>query len=292
MRAFTIAAIAGVVILAGAAICWLLGSELIRPVNRPIPLPPGFSAERVQIPGGSHAIAGWWREADSDAPAVLLLHGVRGSRLDMVVRAELLHEQDFSVLLIDLQGHGETPGEAITFGAAESHDVEAAITWMKSRLPGRRLGAIGTSMGGAAILLARQPTGLDAIVLEAVYPRIGPAVDNRLRARVGALAPLLTPFLLVQLPLRLHINPADLAPIRSIGSVGAPVLVVAGSHDEYTTLAESEELYAAGAEPKQLWVVEGAGHQDLLAYDPRGYQEHVIGFLKRRLRPLPTPGQP
>jgi fermentation-respiration switch protein FrsA (DUF1100 family) len=280
-------AIVAAVILAGAAVCWALGSELIRPVNQAIAPPPGFSAERVAIAGRGHAIAGWWLEAGADAPAVLLLHGVRGSRLDMVARAELLQARGFSVLLIDLQGHGETPGKAITFGSAEAHDAEAAIAWLKARLPGRRIGAIGTSMGGAAILLSRQPTGLDAIVIEAVYPRIGRAVENRLRMRAGPLAPLLTPLLLEQLPMRLHIDPADLAPIRSVGSVGAPLLVVAGSRDQHTTLAESEELYAAATQPKQLWVVDGAGHEDFQAYDPTGYQAHVVGFLKAYLQPAP-----
>ena len=103
--------------------------------------------------------------------------------------------------------------------------------------------------------------------------------------RVGALAPLLTPLLLAQIPLRLHISPHDLEPIRHIADVGAPVLIVAGSRDEHTTLGESEELYGTAVQPKQLWVVDGARHQDLLAYDPAGYEDHVIGFLVQYLRP-------
>jgi hypothetical protein len=37
------------------------------------------------------------------------------------------------------------------------------------------------------------------------------------------------------------------------------------------------------AEPKGIWIVEGAKHQDLLRYDPKGYEEHVVEFLKDRL---------
>jgi uncharacterized protein len=62
------------------------------------------------------------------------------------------------------------------------------------------------------------------------------------------------------------------------------VLVVAGSRDEHTTLAESQELFAAAAEPKLLWVVEGARHQDFLRYDPKGYEAQVVGFLNEVLR--------
>jgi fermentation-respiration switch protein FrsA (DUF1100 family) len=204
----------------------------------------------------------------------------------MLPRASLLAGRGFSVLLIDLQGHGETPGATITFGLRESADVRAAHAWLRHVAPARRIGVIGCSLGGAAVLLGTQPSGFDAIVLEAVYPRIGNAVENRIRIRLGPLASAVAPVLLAQLPLRLQISPSDLEPIRSIGRVGAPVLVVAGSRDEHTTLAESEELFRAAVEPKRLWIVSGARHQDLLSFDPAGYESHVVGFLVEHLRPV------
>ncbi len=271
--------------LVSATASWLLGSELVQPAMHPVPLPIGFAAQQVVIPSQGHAIAGWWIDSHTNAPVVLLLHGIRADRSSMASRATLLRTRGFSVLLIDLQAHGETPGEEITLGWRESRDVEAALEWLKSRFPGRRIGAIGCSLGGASILLGHQPAGFDAIVLEAVYPRIGRAVENRVRLRVGVLAPLLTPLLLAQIPLRLHISPHDLEPIRHIADVGAPVLIAAGSRDEHTTLGESEELYGTAVQPKQLWVVDGARHQDFLAYDPAGYEAHVIEFLVQYLRP-------
>jgi uncharacterized protein len=85
--------------------------------------------------------------------------------------------------------------------------------------------------------------------------------------------------------LRLHISPHDLEPIRHISDVGAPVLIAPGSRDEHTTLGESKEMYGVAVQPKQLWVVEGARHQDFHAYDPAGYEAHVIEFLVQHLRP-------
>jgi uncharacterized protein len=273
------------VVLAGATTSWLLGSALIQPAMHPVPLPIGFTAQQVAIPSEGHAIAGWWIDNHANTPVVLLLPGIRADRSSMASRATLLRSRGFSVLLIDLQAHGETPGGEITLGWRESRDVEAAVRWLKSRFPGRRIGAIGCSLGGASILLGHQPTGFDAVVLEAVYPRIGRAVENRIRLRVGALAPLLTPLLLAQIPLRLRISPDDLEPIRHIADVGAPILIAAGSRDEHTTLGESEELYGTAVQPKQLWVVDGARHQDFLAYDSTGYDAHVIEFLVHYLWP-------
>jgi uncharacterized protein len=129
--------------------------------------------------------------------------------------------------------------------------------WIERTAPGRKIGVIGCSLGGASVLLAPQPSGFDAVVLEAVYPRISRAVENRIRIRLGGLAPILSPLLLMQLEPRLHMEVSDLEPIRSIGRLGARVLVMAGSRDEHTTLEESRELFDAASNPKSLWIVEG-----------------------------------
>jgi len=271
-----------------AAGTWWIGSQLTEPANHAVTRPEGFYGDLVSIPSEDHAIAGWWTETGNRLPVVLLLHAVRADRSTMVVRAQLLQKHGFSTLIIDLQAHGETPGTAITFGKRESRDVVAALAWIKTRSPDRKIGIIGCSLGGASALLAPQPLGVDAVVLEAVYPRIDRAIENRVRLRVGAAAPLLTPLLLWQLGPRLHITTSDLEPIRSIAKLGAPVLIAAGSDDEHTTLGESEDLYRAASEPKEIWIVHGAKHQDLLAFDPTGYKAHVVRFLTDHLRgPLP-----
>jgi uncharacterized protein len=271
------------VLLMGVS-AWILGSKLVEPANHKVSMPADFSARSVTIPGAGHSIAGWWVDKGEESPVILLLHAVRADRSTMVSRAQLLTKHGFSVLLIDLQGHGETPGEAITFGRRESTDVVAARDWIKLTAPGRKVGVVGCSLGGASVLLASQPSGFDAVVLEAVYPRIARAVENRIRIRLGALAPVLTPLLLMQLEPRLHIAPSDLEPIRSIGRLGAPVLIAAGSKDEHTTLEESQELFDAASTPKAFWIAQGAKHQDLLAYDRKGYEEHVVGFLAQTLK--------
>ena len=286
VRTHAFMAIGIAMLVAGATTSWLLGSRLVRPVNHPVPLPAGVPAQVVSVPGPGYAVAGWWLNQGGNSPVVLLLHSIRADRSSMLSRAKLLVGHGFSVLLVDLQGHGETPGTAITLGSRESADVRAALLWLKRAAPSRRIGVIGRSLGGAAVLLGPQPSGFDAVVLEAVYPRVAGAIENRIRIRYGPLAPVLAPLLLVQLRPRLHVSPRDLEPIRSIGRLGSPVLVVAGSRDQHTTLAESEELFGAAVQPKRLWVVTGARHQDFLTFDPRGYDSEVVGFLLEYLRPL------
>src|ERR1700722_11634457 len=152
-------ALLGLAVASGVAFVWMLGSKLVAPSNHAVPLQAGFQAEVVAIPGRDHTIAGWWVDNGAGSPVVLLLHAVRADRSSMVSRAKLLEAHGFSVLLIDLQAHGETPGEAITFGLRESKDVAAARDWIGRKAAGRRVGVIGCSLGGASVLLERQPAG-------------------------------------------------------------------------------------------------------------------------------------
>ena len=197
----------------------------------------------------------------------------------MVGRARFLHRHGYSVLLFDLQAHGESVGDRITFGYLESDDARAAIAFMRRRLPGRPLAAIGFSLGGAACVLGKHPVEVDALVLEAVFSDVRQAVLNRLRIRFGPLAPLLAPLLIQQIKPRMGISPEQLCPAQSIRSIRAPVLVVAGGRDRRTTLSDSEQLYTAAPEPKELWIVVDAGHEDFHQFAPEAYEERVLRFL-------------
>ena len=165
----------------------------------------------------------------------MLMHGVRANRLRMVRCARALHEHGFAVLLFDLQAHGESPGRRITFGRLEALDAAVATRFVRSRLPGERVGAIGVSLGGAAAVLGPEPLEADALVLESVYPDIDAALANRLRAGLGRVAgPLLTPLLVpvfkLLLPPILGVTPDELRPIdprhpdQSTREGGAPLL--------------------------------------------------------------------
>lgn len=271
-------AIVPCVLIAIATFSWWLAGTFVSSANHPVRMPADFPALTVSIPGDGHVVAGSWLDVGADSPIVLLLHGMRGDRLSTLPRARVLVEAGFSVLMIDQQAHGETPGEIITLGWRESADVRAALAWLRTQAPGRRIGVIGVSLGGASALLGPDPLRCDALVLEAVHPTLRSAV----RTRVG---PILAELLLVQIEPRMGLSVEQLDPIRSIGKIGAPVMVVGGDLDPWTPVTDTQELFAAAPEPKRLWTVKFAVHQDFAQFDPTGYRMNVVGFLRRHLEP-------
>ena len=165
---------------------------------------------------GNNLISGWLVRGVRGHGMILLVHSLRSNRVEMLSRARFLNEQGYGALLIDLQAHGETPGDRITFGARESEDVEAAMAYLRNAFPGERLGAIGVSLGAAAIVLAKHPLRLDAVVLESLHPTLREAVENRLRLHLGQFGPMLAPLLLWQISPRLGISPGELIPSAAL----------------------------------------------------------------------------
>ncbi len=271
--------------LAGTASTILAGSFLDKPANRPDgPAPRDLNALDVRIPSTSGTtLAGWFVPGDPSRGGVLLLHGIHADRWALVSRARFLHNQGYSILMIDFQAHGESPGKHITFGYLESRDVEAAAVELGRRLPGEPLGVIGMSMGGAAVLLSHHPTPFKAVVLESVYPTFESAVKRRVAEYLGPLSSLVAPLLLVQLHPRLGIRPEDLRPIEHIADLGAPVFIISGSTDLHPTPDESQALFQRAEDPMEYWEVPGVGHDDLYAAVSGEYERRVGGFFERFL---------
>jgi fermentation-respiration switch protein FrsA (DUF1100 family) len=229
-------------------------------------------------------VRGWLARAPRGGGMVLLVHSIRSNRVEMLSRARFLNKRGYGALLIDLQAHGETPGERITFGVREADDVQAAVAYLRNTFPGERIAALGVSLGAAAIVLAKTPLRLDAVVLESLHPTIEEAVENRIKLHLGPVGPALAPLLLWQLSFRLGTPASELNPIDHIGNLNAPVLLISGSDDQHTRVAETERLFAAAPQPKELWIVPGGGHFNMHAYAGKEYERRVSAFLDRYLR--------
>jgi uncharacterized protein len=278
--------VGGLVAALVAGVSWVVGDQLSAPVPRTLGAPPAvLDARTVEFHSASGSfVHGWLSPGEAGNGAILLIHGVRGDRRDMLSRAEFLHRAGYAVMLIDLQAHGESSGKHITFGYLESRDVSGALELLRKEVPGERIGVIGESLGAAAFVLANDRPGVSAVVLESMYPTIDQALSNRLRLHLGGPGPVLAPLLEILLQTRLGVRAADLRPIDHIAGLDAPVFIISGSRDEHTTPQETEAIFAAAVQPKQLWLVPGAAHVNLHDFAQEEYERRVLEYFARYLR--------
>lgn len=196
----------------------------------------------------------------------------------MAGRAVFLRDAGWTSLAIDLQAHGETPGEMITFGHREAKDARNGVAYLRAQ-GCVAVVVIGQSLGGAAALLGDGPVAADGFVLESVYPAIEDAIANRLAMRFGGLGRVAAPLLYWQLPLRAGVGREELRPVQEIRKVQVPVLVAGGVQDSQTPPEETRRLFEAVGGAKTLWLVDGAVHEDLYNFNPAEYRLRLLRFL-------------
>jgi pimeloyl-ACP methyl ester carboxylesterase len=258
--------------------------------NRSRPVP-SAAAARLPVQEVTFAardgvrLSGWLAIASPQAPTIVLVHGFKGSRADMLPWARFLYAAGYNVLLYDSRGCGQSDGWNIALGAREPDDVIGAVEYLRSRhdLHSSRFGALGISLGAGEVLLAaaREPA-LGATVADSAWLDERPQLDRMSILPVG---PLVLPLLPYEPPLVDHLIGArleDVSPLAAIGSI-APraVLLIHAADDANTTtpLAGERALYAAAGAPKQEWIAPRGGHTGALAANPAEYQRRVLTFF-------------
>src|SRR6185369_455622 len=94
---------------------------------------------------------GWWMRASRAASTIVMLHGVKKNRTDVLRASLTLRRAGFNILVFDGRGHGDSEGRYVTYGYNERRDVESAIDWLitEKEVDRNRVGLAGESMGAA-----------------------------------------------------------------------------------------------------------------------------------------------
>jgi hypothetical protein len=188
-------------------------------------------------------------------------------------RVEIFHALGYRVLIFDYRGYGRSEGTPTEPGLYQ--DADAALAYLLAR-PGvdpDRIVFYGYSLGAAVCtdLAWRRPDQPAALVLEAPFRSVADLVQD------GAGASL---------------DPGMVTDLRfdnlsKIDGVGAPLLVVHGTADDYLMSDYGVALHEAAQEPKRLVLVPGANHGDVPGEPGSArrtlYVDAVTGFLDAQI---------
>ena len=227
--------------------------------------PPGWAggAEEVwmECEDGVRIHGLWWPEPEG-APVILFFHG----NAQEVYSWSLMHEELAPVgcrlLLIDYHGYGKSGGEPHEAGLYM--DGRASLQWLRERgVDDAEIIVFGKSLGGGVACEIAQERKFKALVLESTFTSL---------ARV---ARKLFPFFPPGVPLgEVYDSVGKIANTRS------PILVIHGEMDELIPVGEGLDLFAAAPEPKELYLVSGAGHNDVSLVAGNEYARRIASFLR------------
>src|SRR5512144_1562260 len=221
------------------------------------------------------------------SPAIIICHGVGANKSDFTEFAIALSRRGYEVLLFDFRAHGGSGGSRTSLGYREQKDVLAALGDLKTRqeIDPPRIGIYGSSRGGStAILAAAKARGFRAVVADSAFTSLK---DMARTAITGVYHLPVFPFLpLTVLGYELYFQTSidAVSPVTAIAGISpAPVLIIAGEGDELIPVDNGRRVYAAAKEPKELWIVPGAGHGGTIAAAESEYEKRVGEFFDKSL---------
>jgi pimeloyl-ACP methyl ester carboxylesterase len=253
------------------------------PKRRPV----ATTAEASEIPRvrtvsfGSDAqkLHGWYAPSLRRA-AVVLVHGAGGDRAALALEARALARAGFGVLSFDLPGHGESSGE-IHWTLGERAALRHALDFVERQPDVRRgcVGVLGFSLGGYVAAQVAADDGRVAALVLTGTPSDPVAQVNLQHRRFGFLTQWPARFALERGGMNLEVRARDFVPRLA----PRPLLVVTGTADGTVPRSMADELFRAAGDPKELYVVEGAGHGDYAARAPGAYEARMVDFFERSL---------
>ena len=235
-------------------------------------------------------LRGWFvPSAEKSRGAVVTVHGGGGDRRSFMDSLPVLHGAGYSVLLFDCreQGISDGTGRGMSLGMRESADVVSAVGWLTDR-GFETIAAVGSSQGATSVILA---AGVDSRIDAVVAQGTGTTLYAMSRAN-AQLAPF--PDWFVHLFVRTilwrtgppwnEIVADGPNPANAIGQIAPrPILLIQGADDDMAPASQARENFARAGEPKELWIVEGAGHRGLRQSAGAEYDARILAFLNKHL---------
>jgi uncharacterized protein len=283
--------------IAAAAIGAQLGAVIVHPAN----LNPDRREQAAQMLARTRAtekdfdvqaadgavLKGWEvKPKNPNGDWVLLYHGISDNRTGNLAHAEFLLASRYSVVMMDSRAHGQSGGEMATYGWKERGDTRSIVAALYAGENVHHLYALGVSMGAAiALQSAASEPRIEAVVAEDPFANLREVTYDYAGLEFS---PLLGKTLFRPASMAaMHevkkmggFNPDDVSPEKAVSDRAFPVLLICGTADHRIPCRHAEAIYNAATGPKQLWIVQGAGHAAALGHDPQEYPKRVIQFFE------------
>ena len=253
----------GLVATTAASAClpasWGAGA-LLRPARRHVTQARPVGADDVEFQGAGVKLRGWlFRGPAPRRGTVIYLHGSADNRASGVWIAGHFVERGFDVLAYDGRAHGESEGDACTYGYHEKADLSRAIDILPRNGP---VVVFGSSLGAAVALQASpQEPRIAAIVAVAPFSDLRTVATER-APFFATTKDIQGAFTLAEATAGFKVDDVDCA--RAASSIAVPVLLVHGANDRETPVEHSRRIHGRLSGPKKLLIVPGAGHNDAL----------------------------
>lgn len=230
----------------------------------------GLVYEEVLFPAADGILLhGWYLPGDRNKPLVLFAHGNAGNISHRIDNLTGFHRLGLPVFIFDYRGYGRSVGQTTEQGTYQ--DIRGALAWLRQRgwTPGSMI-YFGRSLGAAVALQLALEEPPAALVMESAFTSVA-SLGWRLQPVSYAL------FGWWAISSR-YDN------LAKIGQLRCPLLLFHGDRDRIVPPAMARRLFDAAPQPKTLYLIPGADHNDTCEIGGSAYWQQwrdLIGQLAR-----------
>ena len=229
--------------------------------------------------------------ADNESDTIAMcFHGYTGAGMkDCVSVAAFFVKQGFDCLVVDNRSHGQSEGEYIGFGILDRYDCLSWIKYINERFGGKKkIVLYGVSMGAATVVMTagfpELPDNVKAIISDCAFTSPYDVFAHILKRD----------YHMAEFPV-MNINNAmsrkkagygfsDYSTLTAVKNTKCPILFIHGKEDTFVPTRMSEENYAACVSPKELLLVDNAGHAASYYENVPLYEKTVLEFLEKHMK--------
>ncbi len=192
---------------------------------------------------------------------IVVFHGNGGTALDRAFYVQILGPMGYRVILAEYPAYGGRGGAVGEDSFAR--DARETIRLVREKYRGP-LFLLGESLGcGVAAAAARDlAPAIEGIILITPWDTLAAVAKTKF------------PSFVVSLLLRDNYDSMD-----NLKSFPKRVAVVGAERDELIPLNHADTLYRSLPQPKRMWIIPKAGHNDWLAFVDKEWWEEVVAFI-------------
>ncbi|WP_048000307.1 alpha/beta hydrolase [Lactiplantibacillus herbarum] len=232
-------------------------------------------------------LVAWYIPAKNSRKTVVLAHGFAGNKSLMGAWAGMYHELGYNVLVPDARAAGDSQGNAIGYGWLERRDdLQWARTVVK-RTNTTQIVMSGISMGAAGMTMAsgeQQIPQIKAYVVDSPFTSANAIISYQAGQLYHLPAfPLVNVTSLIT-KMRAGYSFKEANAVTQVRKNHLPIMIISGTKDDFVPTSMSKSLYKNANQPKELWLVKGAGHTTAITQDYQRYKQHVRKFLEQYVK--------
>ena len=218
---------------------------------------------------------------------VILVHGYHSISNRLLEFAKFYDELGYSVLLVDLRGHGKSEGKHVGMAYKDSYDIECFIKYLKEQY-GENISIIlhGFSMGAGTVMnvIRNNDPAIKFAVSDSGFYSMRKVMKYKIRHDYHFPATPIYEFAYLYYVIATGDRYHKMKPIDSVKKTNIPLLIIHGSADDFVTVKHAYKLNEVTNSYHELLIIDGAGHTLSYRTDKIKYEAALRKFIDKFIK--------